>query len=190
MCDFVTALKKFYLFLVSFNLRISLTPLKFVMIFTAVLLATPQSFTLLEKQYVDFRIEWHFSVWSKQQRSDKFQLMGIIFHSFTNRINFKQNICAMHILSMCVIIKLYGKLICTVTILGYHAPNQTHHVTKSSCITAIQGKLKRLTLWTVSHLLPQITIIHNINQTCILDLHYNDYLIRLGPVIIAIRMLR
>ena len=36
----------------------------------------------------------------------------------------------MHILSMCVIIKLYGKLICTVTILGYHAPNQTHHVTK------------------------------------------------------------
>ena len=62
MCDFVTALKKFYLFLVSCNLRISLTPLKFVMIFTAVLLATPQSFTLLEKQYVDFRIEWHFSV--------------------------------------------------------------------------------------------------------------------------------
>ena len=62
MCDFVIALKKFYLFLVSFNLRISLTPLKFVMIFTAVLLATLQSFTLLEKQYVDFRIEWHFSV--------------------------------------------------------------------------------------------------------------------------------
>ena len=53
-----------------------------------------------------------------------------------------------------------------------------------NCITSIASNCNCHTT--------SLLITHNIikNQMCILDLHYNDYLIRLCPVIIAIRMMR